>query len=37
MVLRLLLACFASEKEKDHDGESRKRVAGVKGMGLDGC
>ena len=34
MVLRLL-ACFALEKEKDHDKESRKR-GGCEGIGLDG-
>ena len=37
MVLRLLLACFALEKEKNLDEKSREGVAGVTGMGLDGC
>ena len=36
MSLRLLLACFALEKEEDHDEEGRKR-GGCVGMGLDGC
>ena len=33
MIFRLLLACFALEKEKDLDEGSRERAAGVKGMG----
>ena len=33
MMLRVLLACFVLEREKDLDEESRKGVASVKGMG----